>query len=93
MEYFDPELQNLMRENLKVANENNELLHKIWRDVQYKRFLKFFYWGIIIAITFGAYYYIQPIIDSISENYGSLRGGLDVGIKNFQKINDLIPKI
>ena len=93
MEYFDPELQNLMRENLRVSKENNELLHKIWRDVQYKRLFKFVYWGIIIAITLGAYYYIQPILETISGNYGSLRGGIDAGIQNFQKINDLIPKI
>lgn len=93
MEYLDPEIEDLLRENIKVSKENNELLHKIWSDVKYKRVLKFLYWAILIALTLGAYYYIQPIVEGITGSYGSIKGGIDAGIENIQKLNNIIPRL
>ncbi len=72
MEYIDPELEELMRSNLKVSKENNKLLHKIWKDVRYRRFIKFFYWVIIIGLSLGSYYYAQPYIEKAIGIYTSI---------------------
>ncbi|OGD68835.1 hypothetical protein A3I18_01865 [Candidatus Campbellbacteria bacterium RIFCSPLOWO2_02_FULL_35_11] len=91
MEYLDPELEGLVRENLKVSKENNELLHKLWRDVKYRRLLKFFYLMVIVGLTLGAYYYVQPYIDAFLESYSGVNSNVKNGVDTIKKINDLIP--
>jgi hypothetical protein len=88
---MDLQEKELLEETLEVSKENNRMLKKIWRDVKYKRFIKVVYWVIIIGLTLGAYYYIQPIIDSITVGYGGMTDALTTGLENIKRISDLIP--
>jgi len=83
----------LLEENLKYSKENNKMLKKIWRDIKYKRFFSFVYWLFIIALTLGAYYYIQPIIGKLGGSYADLSKNIGTGFENLNKINQLIPDL
>ncbi len=50
---------------LKLTEENNSLLHKLHRSMIYRRMISIFYWILVIAITFGTYYYIQGFLESL----------------------------
>ena len=84
---MDEELKILLKENLELSKENNKLLKKQWRVVKWSRFVKLTYWVVILALTFGAYYYIQPYMDALKGSYS----GLDAGLENIQKLGETLP--
>jgi len=67
---MDPEARQLMRNNLKLTEENNEMLKKLYRAHKWGVAWRIFYWTLIIALTFGAYYFIQPFLDQIKNITG-----------------------
>jgi hypothetical protein len=77
----DPDIKNLLEENLKLSKENNELLIKIRSVQRWSQISRIFYWLIIIGVSFGAFYFIQPYIGNLLNVY---TGGVsDIGtIKN-----------
>jgi len=60
---MDPEDKRIIRENLELAKENQEMLKKMRRGQFIGNIARIFYWVIIIGASFGAYYFIQPYID------------------------------
>jgi len=60
---MDPEDKRIIRENLELAKENQEMLKKMRRGQFIRNIARIFYWVIIIGASFGAYYFIQPYID------------------------------
>ncbi len=89
---MDPEVKQLL-------TENNLMLKKIMRLQQRAQMYRFIYWGIILAFSFGAYYFVQPYINNLIGIYTGGLSGLgnvgDVG-KNLkidsqnQQIQDLL---
>ena len=78
---MDPDIKNLLEENLKLSKKNNELLIKIHNVQRWSQISRIFYWLIIIGVSFGAFYFIQPYIGNLLNVY---TGGVsDIGtIKN-----------
>jgi len=69
---MDPESKQLLQNNLELAEENNKILHKI-RGVQKRETL----WHvlklvIIIGITFGSFYFIEPYLNKMMDIYNSV---------------------
>lgn len=54
---------------MKLTEENNHLLHKMWRAARIGRAMRVLYWLVIIGISIGALYYIQPYIDQFLAVY------------------------
>jgi hypothetical protein len=91
---MDPELKQLLEENLRLSKENNTLLLKI-RNVQFwSQISKIAYWFIIIGITFGAFYFMKPVLENLINVY---TGGMiednktteasgNMDIKNLQQL-------
>lgn len=77
---MDPESKNLLRELLEISKENNEILHKQWRATQVGRLFKFMYWFVIISLSLGAYYFIQPFLEAITGGYSDINTGVNAGI-------------
>lgn len=75
------ELKNMMRKSVEMTKENNKLLHKIIRTNRWARAFRLLYWVVIIGSMFGAYYYIQPLLDGVLEAYGGIVSGIG-GLKN-----------
>lgn len=72
-----PEERNLLTETARLTKENNEILKSIRRSSRIGAAFKFFYWIIIIGLSFGAYFFIQPYIDQLTKVYSGFQS--DVG--------------
>jgi len=86
---MSPEENELLRRNVALAEENNDILRSMQRSMRLGRAMTLIYWLFIIGSAVGAYYLIQPYIDQISGAYSgaksNLNGGLGGLIDNFTK--------
>ena len=62
-----PEEKALLESTHTLAKENNELLRGLMRRARLSNIVKFSYWVIILLISFGALYFIQPLIDNVRD--------------------------
>lgn len=94
---MDGELKNLLEENLKLSKENNELLIKVRRVQKWAQYSRVFYWFIIIGITFGAFYFIQPYLENLLNLYtggvGISNTSIKEGLSNTEAVSDLIKEL
>lgn len=60
-----PEEKSLLERTYKIVEENNTILRGIRRANRLSMLVRIFYWLIIIGVTFGAFYYLQPYIESV----------------------------
>jgi len=77
----DKEFENLdrqLRETRQLAEENRELLGKIYGILWRGRLFRFLYWVVIIGFAIGAFYFLEPYFDQVMNAYGGLRGQFDV---------------
>lgn len=80
------DLKNLIRENIRIAEDNNRLLRKIVSASRWARIFKLIYWIIIIGSMVGAYYYIQPVFINMLDTYQ----GLVSEVQNIQKASKAV---
>lgn len=78
---MDPESKRLLEETFELAKENNEMLQSMKRSMQMARVMSILYWVFIIGSAVGAYYFIQPYVEQVTNIYS---GAGDV-LKNFQQ--------
>lgn len=69
---MDPNEQRMIRESLQLSRETNILVKKIHRHLMIGRAFKAVYWIIIIGVTVGAFYFLQPYIESLQGVYGGI---------------------
>jgi hypothetical protein len=81
-----PEERSLLERTYKLSEDNNQILHSIRRSNRLAAVARVFYWIVIIVVSFGAYYFIQPY-------FNMLTGMLDKigGAHGFQSLLDLMP--
>ncbi len=80
---MDPEDQKLLKRVVALTEENNVILRKLHRAEKMRRLFRALYWVAVIALALGAYYVIQPYLDSLRDLYGSIRGGVEnIGATN-----------
>lgn len=72
----------LIEKTLELAEENNKMLRRLYRNMKWSRAWRIFYWVIIIGLSVGAYYYIQPYVKGLLDVYGGIEGDL----KNIQNM-------
>jgi hypothetical protein len=63
----------LLREIHRLTKENNTMLHRLERSTKRARFWKNLRLAVIIALLFGAYYFIQPFIENLTNAYASIQ--------------------
>lgn len=84
-----PYEKNLIEETAKLTQENNKILRGIQSAARWERFFGAIKWIIIIGLTVGAYYYIQPYLETLLKVYSSVGGPvpnisvLENALKNF----------
>jgi len=69
---MDQEERSLLEENLRVSRENNQLLLKVRSFQRWSSVTRILYWVILIGISFGAFYFLQPYIEKIMRIYSNL---------------------
>jgi len=65
---MEEELKELMQKNLEVSEETLRILKKINRARVFGSIFSLIKWVIIIGISVGAYYYIEPVLKDILNN-------------------------
>jgi hypothetical protein len=57
---MSPEEHELLRRSIALSEENNDILRSLQRSMRLARFMTLFYWLVIIGISVGAWYFLQP---------------------------------
>lgn len=68
-----PEEKSLLERTYKLTEENNALLRKMQRRALFGTVFRVIYWALIIGISIGAFYFIQPYIDTLMGVYGQVQ--------------------
>ncbi len=72
-----PDEKKLLSDTYQLVQENNEILKKMHRSAKWGRAFRIFYWGIIIILSIGSYYLIQPYIDQLGGVYSGFKTQTD----------------
>jgi hypothetical protein len=73
----DAEMREQMARLLLLTEENNKYLHKLYRAHMWRTIWSVSYWVVIIGVTFGAYYFLQPYLDQFGSVYGTLKSQVE----------------
>ena len=71
-----PEERRILSETRQLAEENNEMLRKIQRSQRASLALKTIYWLVIIGLSVGAFWFIQPYVNAVKESVGTIGGAV-----------------
>ena len=82
----DEELKVLLRENIETSKESLKILKKINRGRIFGNIFSVLKWTLIVGLSFGAYYYIEPFLSQ----YVDMLRGLTSGVENIGKIGNNI---
>ena len=82
---MDLEEKELLKKNITLAEENNDMLRSMQRSMRLGRIMSILYWVFIIGSAVGTYYLIQPYIEQITGAYG---GAKDTFSGGYQGIID-----
>lgn len=58
-----------------ISEENQMMIRNLYQRARMATVFIFIKWFIIIGITIGSFYYIQPVINTLIGVYGGLTGG------------------
>ncbi len=73
---MQPDEREMLKKALELSQENNKMLHSIKRGMMWGRVTRILYWVIIIGASIGAYYYVEPYLNTAIGAYGSVKGDL-----------------
>jgi hypothetical protein len=70
----DSEIKTLIREDIRLAEENNRMLHKISKRTRWVFIISIVKWIIVIGATIGLFYFLKPYADSLTSAYQAITG-------------------
>ena len=83
----------LLRENKALAEENQRLLKKMYRNDMIGIWLRIFWYGFLIGLPFALYFYIiQPYFHAFGADYEIFRQGM-AEIPGLKGLEHLLPAI
>jgi hypothetical protein len=68
---MSPEEREMLKRSVALAEDNNKMLHSLRRLIRISSTMSVIYWIIIIGISIGAFYFIQPYFNKLMAVYGS----------------------
>lgn len=71
---MNPEERSLLEKVYKMTEENNQILHSIRRATRLGLAMRILYWVVIIGLSVGALYFIQPYVDFITGAFNKNTG-------------------
>lgn len=74
---MNPNEKELLQKTYELSEENNKILRSIRRSNRLSSFFRIIYWVLIIGISIGAYYYIQPYVDAMIKSYRSVQDDIN----------------
>jgi len=79
--FEEKELKELLKKNIEISGESLKILRKMHRSAIIGRFFWILKWLVIIGLSAGIYYYIEPYLRTIIDNFNAISSGLSE-IKN-----------
>ena len=67
---MEEETKKFLEDNLALNKENNRILLKLYNIQRWAQITRVIYWFVIIGISIGAFYFIQPFLSSLAGAYG-----------------------
>jgi len=83
---LEPEERRKFDELLALSRENNSMLKKMVNHMRWATFFRVIYWLIIIAISVGAYYILEPYLAAATDAFKSLGENAEAISKLFKSI-------
>lgn len=77
-----------MDELVRLTKENNKMLRSLKTHANVGLTMKVLYWVIVLGFVFGAYYYLQPIMDLFTGNANTT----DEAVSRFSEITPIISR-
>jgi len=71
---MDPESKKLLENIYSLEYENNKMLRSMKRSMVWGQIMSVVYWLIIIGVSIGAFYFLQPYINKMLNLYNSVSG-------------------
>ncbi len=81
-----PEEHELLRRSIALSEENNDILRSIQRSIRLSRFMSVLYWLVIIGVSVGAWYFIQPYLSQVESVYNKAQGQLNSVSSNVSNV-------
>ncbi len=85
-----PEEKSLLERTYRLSVENNNILHSMRRSARLTNILRIIYWVVIIAVSVGAYYVIQPYLTAMLGYLHTILGTFDTATSTGQSLNELL---
>ena len=68
-----PDQERMLRVTYELTQENAEMLRSIRNGNRLSTAMRVIYWMVILGLSFGAYYFIQPYVDVYKETLGQVK--------------------
>lgn len=81
---LEPQEKIILQRMLDLTEKNNSFLTKLYSAHRWTVFFHIIYWVLVVGAAVGAYYYIQPYVETIS-------GGFSESVEKVQRVFDAIP--
>jgi hypothetical protein len=81
MENTTSDLQAIKKELIEIkslAIENQRMIKGVYKRIRFSSIFSILKWVIIIGVTLGAFYYVQPVFEAVLKTYQSV-GGMGSG--------------
>ena len=82
---MDSEDKELLKRAVALSEENNDMLRSMQRSMRLGRVMSILYWVFIIGSAVGAYYLVQPYIQSITGAAGTAKSGYSGLLDTFKE--------
>lgn len=83
------DIKNLLRKNLEVSEKSLNILQKMHRAQTTGRIFAILKWVVIIGISVGLFYYLEPYLKSLMNTLNTVING----INEVKAVGDKIPQI
>jgi hypothetical protein len=87
---MNPEDKALLERIYKLTEENNTILKSIHRTNKIGLAIKVLYWVVILGLSFGAFYFVQPYINSLTGVLDTKGGTNNTGISPYNSYTENI---
>ena len=86
---MNPEEKQLLQKTYDLAEENNKILHKLKSANTRSAFFRWVYWIIIVGVSIGAFYFLEPYIKAATNVYK----GLQTEISNVKSVTNRVSNL
>ena len=70
-------IEDPQKELLELTRENNKILHSLRNHNRWATLSHVVYWAVIVGVSVGTFYYLQPYLETLFKAYEQVQGMLD----------------